>query len=100
MSKKEHKLTPAELAAWYEMTPEESLAWCESGLSACEDDLDNLVEEAIIRYGRLLEKKKHEQLEEAKKRVETLTVALKRIAGCDWTTIEMDLRNIARDALE
>lgn len=100
MSKKEHKLTPAEITAWYEMTPEESLAWDGSGLSACEDDLDNLAEDAIIRYGRLLEKKKYEQLKEAKKRIEMLTFALERIAGCDWTTIKMDLRNIAREALK
>ena len=100
MSKKEHKLTPAEIAAWYKMTPQESLAWCESGLSAHEDCLDNWAEEAIIRYGRLLEKKKDEQLEETEKRVEMLTMALKRISGCDWTTIDMDLRNIAREALE
>lgn len=77
MSKKEHKLTPAKLAAWYEMTPEESLAWCESGLSSCEDDLDNLAEDAIIRYGRLLKKKKDEQLEEAEKRVEMLKMKVK-----------------------
>ena len=65
MSKKDHSLTAAELAAWYDMTPEESWAWYESGLSAHGNDLDNWAEEAIIRYGRLLEKKKDEQLEEA-----------------------------------
>lgn len=41
-----------------------------------------------------------EDLKEAEKRAEMLTFALERIAGCDWTTIDMDLRNIAREALE
>lgn len=44
---------------------------------------------------------------DACRRIDVLTVelreareALQRIAGCDWTTIEMDLRNIAREALK
>ena len=41
-----------------------------------------------------------DDLKEAEKRAEMLTFALERIAGCDWTTIDMDLRNIAREALE
>lgn len=41
-----------------------------------------------------------EDLKEAEKRAEMLTLALERIAGCDWTTIDMDLRNIAREALK
>lgn len=33
-------------------------------------------------------------------RLKTYREALQRISGCDWTTIDMDLRNIAREALE
>ena len=61
-----------EIAAWYDMTPEESWAWYESGLSAHGNDLDNWAEEAIIRYGRLLEKKKDEQLEKAETLIKQL----------------------------
>ena len=39
-------------------------------------------------------------LAEEQARTDKLEEALKRIAGCDWTTIDMDLRNIAREALE
>ena len=39
-------------------------------------------------------------LAEEQARVDKLELALQRIAGCDWTTIDMDLSNIAREALE
>ena len=48
-----------------DMTPEESWAWYEAGLSSDGTELGDWEKEAIIRYGRLLEKKKDEQLEEA-----------------------------------
>ena len=48
-----------------DMTPEESWAWYEAGLSSHGTELGDWEKEAIIRYGRLLEKKKDEQLEEA-----------------------------------
>ena len=48
-----------------DMTPEESGAWYEAGLSSDGTELGEWEREAIIRYGRLLEKKKDEQLEEA-----------------------------------
>ena len=54
MSKKDHGMTPEELWAWYE-----------AGLSSHGTELGDWEKEAIIRYGRLLEKKKDEQLEQA-----------------------------------
>ena len=48
-----------------DMTPEELWAWYEAGLSSGGTELGEWEKEAIIRYGRLLEKKKDEQLEEA-----------------------------------
>lgn len=39
-------------------------------------------------------------LAEQQARTDKLEAALERIAGCDWTTLDMDLRNIAKEALE
>ena len=103
MSKKDHNLTPAELAAWYDMTPEESWAWYESGLSAHGNDLDNWAEEAIIRYGRLLEKKKDEQLEEAETLIKQLIEGAEFLLGdlnCLGTSRICHARDNAKKYLE
>ena len=54
------------------MTPEESWAWYEAGLSSHGTELGDWEKEAIIRYGRLLEKKKDEQLEKAETLIKQL----------------------------
>ena len=55
-----------------DMTPEESWAWYEAGLSSHGTELGDWEKEAIIRYGRLLEKKKDEQLEKAETLIKQL----------------------------
>ena len=70
MSKKDHNLTPAELAAWYE-----------AGLSSDGTELGEWEQEAIIRYGRLLEKKKDEQLEKAETLIKQLIEGAEFLLG-------------------
>ena len=55
-------------------------------------------EEGLARINN----QRREILSQAKEleRLKTYREALQRISGCDWTTIDMDLRNIAREALE
>lgn len=51
-------------------------------------------------FSRVDEDATDKLLWQAAERIKTLQTALERIAGCDWTTLDMDLRNIAREALE
>ena len=45
-----------------DMTPEESWAWYEAGLSSHGTELDDWDREAIIRYGRLLTQIQNERV--------------------------------------
>jgi len=103
MIQEDHSLTPAELAAWYSMKPQEEWAWYESGLSAHGNDLDNWTEEAIIRYGRLLEKKKDEQLEKAETLIKQLIEGAEFLLGdlnCLGTSRICHARDNAKKYLE
>ena len=85
------------------MTPEELWAWYESGLSAHGTELGDWEKEAIIRYGRLLEKKKDEQLEESKALIKQLIEGAEFLLGdlnCLGTSRICDARDNAKKYLE
>ena len=64
-----------------DMTPEESWAWYEAGLSSHGTEFGDWEKEAIIRYGRLLEKKKDEQLEKAETLIKQLIEGAEFLLG-------------------
>lgn len=85
------------------MTPEEDGAWYEAGLSSDGTELGDWEREAIIRYGRLLEKKKDEQLEEAKALIKQLIEGAEFLLGdlnCLGTSRICHARDNAKKYLE
>lgn len=81
-----------------DMTPEESWAWYEAGLSSDGTELGDWEREAIIRYGRLLEKKKDEQLEQANALIKQLIEGAEFLLGdlnCLGTSRICDARDKA-----
>ena len=86
-----------------DMTPEELWAWYEAGLSSDGTELGDWEKEAIIRYGRLLEKKKDEQLEEANTLIKQLIEGAEFLLGdlnCLGTSRICHARDNAKKYLE
>ena len=86
-----------------DMTPEELWAWYEAGLSSDGTELGDWEKEAIIRYGKLLEKKKDEQLEEANALIKQLIEGAEFLLGdlnCLGTSRICHARDNAKKYLE
>ena len=85
------------------MTPEELWAWYEAGLSSHGTELGDWEKEAIIRYGRLLEKKKDKQLEQANALIKQLIEGAEFLLGdlnCLGTSRICHARDNAKKYLE